>query len=24
LGYEHCGVKPPARVQETRPGTLFG
>jgi holliday junction DNA helicase RuvB len=24
LGYEHCGVKPPAAVQEARPGTLFG
>jgi Holliday junction DNA helicase RuvB len=24
LGYEHCGVTPPARVQEPRPGTLFG
>jgi Holliday junction DNA helicase RuvB len=24
LGYEHCGVNPPARVQEPRPGTLFG
>jgi holliday junction DNA helicase RuvB len=24
LGYEHCGVKPPAAAQEPRPGTLFG
>jgi Holliday junction DNA helicase RuvB len=24
LGYEHCGVKPPAAAQEARPGTLFG
>jgi holliday junction DNA helicase RuvB len=24
LGYEHCGVTPPAAVQESRPGTLFG
>jgi Holliday junction DNA helicase RuvB len=24
LGYVHCGVKPPARMQEPRPGTLFG
>ncbi len=24
LGYEHCGVTPPAAVQEPRPGTLFG
>jgi holliday junction DNA helicase RuvB len=24
LGYEHCGVTPPASVQEPRPGTLFG
>jgi Holliday junction DNA helicase RuvB len=24
LGYEHCGVKPPAAAQEGRPGTLFG
>ncbi len=24
LGYEHCGVTPPAAAQEPRPGTLFG
>jgi Holliday junction DNA helicase RuvB len=24
LGYEHCGVTPPAAVQGPRPGTLFG
>ena len=24
LGYEHCGVTPPAAAQEARPGTLFG
>ena len=24
LGYEHCGVKPPAAAQVARPGTLFG
>jgi Holliday junction DNA helicase RuvB len=24
LGYEHCGVQPPAAVPEPRPGTLFG